>query len=693
MPFTLVPRPHGRTATDQPPAPPAAAPGTGPDARSRLARLFAGDAPPAVAPAPLPPADRPPAEHAAAARAVGCPDLFVLDAPDRAARERVVADVARAAALRGEWVLVLSPDYDAVDRLAEAVAAGHGPKVVRALAPDEHPHRLAPAASRLTSAALGAGRVDGQRREAAAALAGPDADLAALAAAAVVVDDLRGLAARFAAAARDRADLLARQEELTETVTAEADARPPASPFAVALDGRRAAHDGATAALRAELDAAAARRAEKAAALDAARHPAAEEKKGGLLSRLWTKPKPPPDPADHARLVQDLERELHELTDREAKLRAERDAADRAFAAERGKVIEDEVLARRADLDARLAALAADRDEAAGRFAVRVKELDRWGLAAPAQLTPEAVERVAAEVAARRAAAEAKRAAARARLDDLGRAGGDHARRLLAEARVVVGHPQSLGADPVYDAVAGGAGPPFGLLVLDQAELLTEAAFDDLTRLAGRWVLAGDAGPPRPGPVRGRPPEPPLLARLARLLDCGPWAAEADRLVLRLRPVSAAARRGLSREPVLDRPEVELRFTAGDDGDPVLAEVAFPAGTPVLEAKRFLAAEVGEVLLRPCGPVVWSHPDGRPTAGWPAAECGPAEWIELEPGVREKVAGGFTAAVAFDPAAGWDAESAAEWLAARLPADPGRVASLPRPIGQPTPHGRTVGVS
>jgi hypothetical protein len=55
----------------------------------------------------------------------------------------------------------------------------------------------------------------------------------------------------------------------------------------------------------------------------------------------------------------------------------------------------------------------------------------------------------------------------------------------------------------------------------------------------------------------------------------------------------------------------------------------------------------------------------------------------LEPGVREKVVGvgcaAFTAAVSFDPAAGWDAEKAAAWLDRHLPApSAGRYATVPR---------------
>ena len=85
--------------------------------RAWLARLFAGDFPfPAIAPVPLPPADRTAAEHAAAARAAGCRDLFVVHA-DPVAGERVLVEIARAAA--PDRVLILSPHPAAADRVAE----------------------------------------------------------------------------------------------------------------------------------------------------------------------------------------------------------------------------------------------------------------------------------------------------------------------------------------------------------------------------------------------------------------------------------------------------------------------------------------------------------------------------------------------------------------------------------------------
>ena len=162
-------------------------------------------------------------------------------------------------------------------------------------------------------------------------------------------------------------------------------------------------------------------------------------------------------------------------------------------------------------------------------------------------------------------------------------------------------------------------------------------------------------------------------------------AIEEDRLVCRLCHWDAAgASPALTCEPLLERPEIELRFAADSDGEPVLAGVAFPATTTLADAKAFVFHQVGDVLLRPCGAVRWDSTPALLTACWPAAEHATTEgvWIDLEPGVREKVAGvglfAFTAAVAFDPNAGWDSEKAEAWLSKHLPRESiGRFASLP----------------
>ena len=697
MPLTLTPRTtHGRPTTDSPTPTPA------PNDRGRswLARAFAGDyALPAVVPAAVPPADRTPAEHHAVARALGCRDLFVIDAADRTARERIIADLTRAAAAAGERVLVLSPDPAAADRIAEAVGSDHSTRVVRALAAAENPYRPVPGATRFTSVAQGTGRVEHQRRDLAAAVAAAEQSLTPLSTAAGIAAELRAFAERFAASARERVVLTERRDNLD----AELNDIPA---FAASLAALRSEQDAETFRATRDRDETARTRKEKDAALATARQHLSEAlaevgKKPGFLSRLLHKPKHHGDPADLERQIADLERETADLAGREAKLTAELSALTARFAVAREELVGAELAARRADLAARIDALATERDEVVGRFALRGRELESLGFAPPKQPVAEAMDALAADVAERAREPERRLADARDCLADLNRAGPDLARRYLTEARAVVGVPDSLNADPVFEVLTDN--PPFGLLILDHAEDLNDRDFADLSRLADRWVLIGDTHFAEPGtngtthrfPRNGRPAEPPLAARLARVLDREPWTLEGDRLVCRLLHLTPEQRRSAGREAVVDRPDVELRVTTNENGEAVLAEIAFPHTTAVAEAKEFLVRQVGEVLLRPCGDHRWHQEPDHVWACWPAAD-GNGTWVELGAGVREKVVGtgaaAFTAVVAFDRAAGWDEQAAAEWLEARLPAaTTGRLAALPRPAHAPSPY-RTVAV-
>jgi hypothetical protein len=635
-------------------APPRPRPDTPPPdpVRAWLAGLSAGADLPTFAPAALlPPAGLAPAEADAAARAAGCPDLFVVHAPDPAAGERVAAEVARAAAGR---VLVLSPDPAAADRVAERLARA-GAAVVRALADDENPARPSPVASRVTSAAVGVGRAEQAKRDAAAAVAAADARLTALERAGELADRLAPLDA-------EAAELIVRRDAVEAAVRAEAD-----TPFAAAVAAKVAARAASADRLRADAHAADAARAEKLAAAESLRHQLAEAppdaaKKTGFFARLLSK-RHGPDPTEVEKQAHALEAEAAALATRAADLRA---AAEKELAAgelDREAAVRAEAAARRAEFEPRLAALAPDCD----RFRAEMVAAGWPG----------------GDLAAARYAATHELVVARERAAEVNRSAADLARRALAEARVVVGVPRSLGTDPVFAPDPTVDGPPFALLVLDRAEDLAEPDFVGLSRLAGRWVLVGDVPPAEVRPLNGsgrfgRPFEPPFASRLARTFDREAWAVEGDRLVCRLGHPTADGRRAMTREPLLDRPEVELRFAPGADGEPELVEVAFPPGTTVAAAKDLLYGQLGEVVLRPCGPVGW-HADGL-TACWPAAESGAAaEWVGLDAGVREKVVGAFTAAVAFDPAAGWDAERASAWLAERAPAESaGRFAAVPR---------------
>jgi hypothetical protein len=571
-------------ATDSPAADPACA-----RAADKLANPTANL--PAFAPVPFATSEScSPAELHAAARAAACPDLFVIHAPEPAAGQRVIADIARFASGR---VLVLSPDPAAADRLAERLAATG---VVRALSEAENPIRPSPVVAKLTSAALGTGRLEQLSRETSNALAAAEYRLVAL--------------DRLAALEAELAEVSIRRDRIEAEVRAQLDN----------VDiGKK------------ETELASLRRRRKEAGDQPIR-------KAGFFAWLLGRPKP------HGLDSAEINKQVHVLEAEVAALTAARDSAIRA-----------EVSARSAPIVARHGELSAERDHLLG------------------EIGPAGRDAVQAELAA-----------ARERAGEL--AAPEIVRRLLAEPRVVVGTPGSVHADPVFDAIAG-EDPPFALLVLDRCEELTEHDFTRLAALATRCVLVGAADPrPHHSPApsgngkphrNGRPPEARFASKLARLLDRETWVHESGRLVCRLMHFTDLSQ-ALSREPLIDRPEIELRFTADAGGEPVVAEVAFPAATTIADAKSFVFHELGEVLLHPCGEMQWVDPL---TACWPAAGDG-GVWIDLEPGVREQIAGvglvAFTAAVAFDPAQGWDRAKADAWLEKHLPRESaGRFASVP----------------
>jgi hypothetical protein len=517
-----------------------------------------------------------PDEIHAVSRALACPDVFLIDSPDRISGETVIARIAELVADR---VLVLSPDPAAADRLTERLA---GSGVVRALADDENPIRPSPVVARLTSAALGPDRAERMRRAADEAF--------------VVAQKQAPAAGRIAAINAEVAELMVLRERVETETRAGRDRTD--------LDGK-------------ESELAALRRRQA----DSNRARAGNG--GGFLAWLFGRRRP-------------AELDAEEIAKRVAIVAVELAALE----SEHEQAIRNELASRRAPLDARLAALAAERD----RLVAAERELD----------------------------------AARQRVGEL--AAPDLTRRLLSEPRIVVGTPGSLEADPVFVDAA-----PFALIILDRAEELLEADFVRLCGLAARCLLVGDVQR-RERPVlpdargvnngkatsenQGRTQRPTFVARLAPLLDREPWTREAGRLVCRLlHPVTAAGRQHLTREPLLDRPEIELRFSADGSGEPAVAEVAFPDGTSIADAKSFLFHQLGEVVFHPCGAVHWEETPGSILARWRASDpaARDATWVELEAGVCEQAVctgwNAFTAAIEFNRSQGWDRERAEAWLA------------------------------
>ncbi|HVK15477.1 MAG TPA: hypothetical protein VM533_00925 [Fimbriiglobus sp.] len=605
-------------------------------------RLLAADPDrlPGYAPAPLSVADRPPAEYRALSAAVGCPDLFLADADPGPDQLRFAAELAAEAARAGERVLVVTPTPADADAVFARLTAGPGPLIGRALAGYEHPDRLPAGAAACTARSHRDQLLADARVRAAAGVADAEAKLATLRAAAEAAGPTRAAVARLA--------------ELTV-----GENHPDRDRLQNVTDARAAALarlDSEAQKYSADLEA---KRKELAALRDQAAN--ASRRAGGVLGLfkgLFTH-KSADDLEPQAKAVEEA---VDRLEAEAARVAAERAQVDENYRAAR-ELIGGEDQGRLAELE-----------QAEGDFRRAAAAFVAAGVDEPAP-TADAVDRAAAAVTARLATAESDVAAARRSVAELDDRHPTAAMRVLARVRVVIATFDAVGADPLTRPPEGD-GPAFDRLVLIAADHLSEQEFDHAARSAVRWVLVGDVVSPRGRHRHGRSS---FFRRLWGNLHREVWSHEGGRLVARLADADPDR---LACEPLADRPDVELRFTRGRDGESMLADVAFPPTATAAEAKTFLAGEVGEVLLVPCGPVHWHESDERLLACWPAADAPHADWAELAAGVREKVIGTGpdcrTAAVAFECAAGWDRESAERWLADHIGPGP-RTAVLPRP--------------
>src|SRR5262249_17166522 len=180
-------------------------------------------------------------------------------------------------------------------------------------------------------------------------------------------------------------------------------------------------------------------------------------------------------------------------------------------------------------------------------------------------------------------------------------------------ANVVAGTTSALAADAHFRE-APAAGPGFDLLVLQEADQITEAEFAPLAGYARRWVLVGEPAPER-GAERTaalrKPRSPTVRARLFETLwghlHWEPrglryaWVLETDRLCCQLQPVAPDQRQWLETEAVADFPDVELRILNLPRTQPQLVEVVFPPSLSTAEAKAYIYKELEELAVQTTG--------------------------------------------------------------------------------------------
>ncbi len=251
----------------------------------------------------------------------------------------------------------------------------------------------------------------------------------------------------------------------------------------------------------------------------------------------------------------------------------------------------------------------------------------------------------------------------------------------------------------------------FDLLVLEEADQITEAEFLKLARRARRWVLIGEPGHPFGCVGQGAGLQDLTAAQRPASRDLGPatflqklwhqlhwdprrlpfaWGRDGDRLCCRLRLVPAEQRRWLETERVADSPDIELRILSLPRLAPTLAEVVFPAATTLAQAKAFIYRELQEVPVQAPGraATLEEHPDFlRLRLADDSSE--PTLTVVLEQGIRERLladnrdgngdaAALWTAQLEFDKSAGWTRVRVLAWAGQHLHyRDLGRTAWLP----------------
>jgi AAA domain len=257
------------------------------------------------------------------------------------------------------------------------------------------------------------------------------------------------------------------------------------------------------------------------------------------------------------------------------------------------------------------------------------------------------------------------------------------AARLPSFANVLAGTILRWHTDAKFrDAVAS----PVDLLIVEDAETLTEADLLKLSRQARRSILVAQAlAEPTPAPTVAEKASRALLAaplvsaacwqRLWQTLggDAGRWPCtwqrEQGRLVCQLAPLTAEDRQHLETEGLADAPDIELRILHRPRTRPCLAQVIFAPHCAFESAFSFMVREVQEFPLEPVGQCAWWSDE-------PQRFCrhlGPtsqriAAWLTIESGLRlgtvadEEGEATRVGCIEFDKAAGWDRARAEAWL-------------------------------
>ena len=680
------------------------------------------------------------AQVSAVAAALATPDVAIIAGPPGTGKTRTLIELVRQAHQRGLRVAVTSPSLASIDRILRLLATHAELLPLRILGHDEPPESLSDTSARFTH--------DGHRqniRQTALTktqheIANLSQQLDQLARTAQLLAQLQALATQRDQA---RATLQACNDQLSQVEpsvrAAVANPELASAPLAAALAESAQRLRTEQERIGAERDSLLAQQAQlqqSIAALDAELQSLAETRpeKRWWKADFWVSGQSSKIQSQREGLSQqraELQNQLHALSDSLARCQHQLDAAQAADAQRREQAIAAEIERLRGELTATLAAETTKLQALEQQWHDTVGQID-WPTLRPTTDSSEELARVAAQCQQLLTSTQQLLESSRAFADELTHSPEAILGSTLALANVIVG-PLGLFQ---RDDLAHVAALPFDYILVDDAQHLSEIDFLTIAPFGRKWVLVGDtsyeltaagyasdrhasdrhasgthARTPRAGGRGYHAPALPVPGFFGRLwagLHLDVWARAGEQFCCRLRHVPEALEPYVECEPLADHPGVELRICTPPDAGPFLAEMRFPPGMSISQAKRLIFAELGELPIQSRGRSGRWHEDGDRISFYLEEGTPPPHLlvsVPLDEGIRESLVD-FTAAdhtgdatsacstcrLDFDMKAGWTREKAQEWMLQHvINNDTGRSARLAVQYRQPSPLARFVG--
>jgi hypothetical protein len=639
-------------------------------------------------------------QREAVSKALAAPDIFLLQGLPGTGKSRVVAEIIVQAAKRNERVLLLARSTAALDRILQWVAPQQMVFALRCLDVHELPETL-PAASRPSTYPERAQFLNSQLLAyASREIEASDARCLRLGQLEPSWPRLTELAAAIEQLSREIQALEEQQSRLAFAVESEAAAaeiHQAVEEFPLAIRERRRRLeeelnrlDGCLADSRQQLNASRQALLLVSGELDFLESLAQAKRKRRWWTRAWWRAilggysEERRTQGESRR--QQLQTRLDALEKEIATLNRQREQAENVYQSERSQIIQAELARRRLAFDQQLEALRPERALLEQKWQAAFAGIDQDSTK-PAEMTVDAVTIAQAAWARQLAHAREQHLFAQQWAAHLETSKQTLASRWQEYVNLVAATITGLAADPHFGdrAAAGASGTvPFDLLIVEDADQVTDSELLRAARRASRCVLVGQSPwEPTEGEARERT-QPPTSAfgRLWELLHCDPrrlpyaWVKEQERWCCRLRPVAPDQRQWLESECVADHPDIELRILTLPRSQPMLAEVVFPLSMTIDQAKEYIFRELQELAVEASNHSLrWLEETNRLVLRLADCQLTHHHSVALERGVSERLSSRATSAdcasaslnacqtccLEFDRTSGWDRPQAEKW--------------------------------